>query len=47
MSLISLIEEVADEFLLTPGNVFVMAGVAAAGTSPLVLLSATWEEVPV
>ena len=41
MSLIStsLIEEV--------GNVFVMAGVAAAGTSPLVLLSATWEEVPV
>jgi hypothetical protein len=42
-----LIEEVADEFLLTPGNVFVMAGVAAAGTSPLVLLSATWEEVPV
>lgn len=29
-----------------PGSVFVIQGVAGAGTSPLVILSATWEEVP-
>jgi hypothetical protein len=41
-----LIDEIAGEFVLTPGNVFVMSGVAAAGSSPLVLASLTWEEVP-
>ena len=42
-----LIDEIAGEFVLIPGNVFVMSGIAAAGTSPLVLASLTWEEVPV
>jgi hypothetical protein len=40
-------EEMLDgEFLLTPGNVFVMGGIAAAGTTPLVVLGLTWEETP-
>lgn len=42
-----LIDEVAGEFIVTPGGIFVMQGVAAAGTTPLLLLSCTWEEVPV
>jgi hypothetical protein len=42
-----LIDEIAGEFILTPGNIFVMSGVAVAGTSPLILASLTWEEVPV
>jgi hypothetical protein len=35
------------EFILTPGNVFIMQGLAAAGSTPLVVLSFTWEETPV
>lgn len=35
------------EFLLTPGNVFVLQGLAAAGTTPLVVFSITYEETPV
>ena len=42
-----LIDEVAGEFILSPGNIFVMTGVAVAGTSPLVIPALTWEEVPV
>lgn len=30
-----------------PGAVFVMQGLAGAGTSPLVLLAAEWEEIPI
>lgn len=41
-----LIDEVAGEFSLAPGAVFCMQGVAAAGSSPLVLFGVTWEEVP-
>jgi hypothetical protein len=42
-----LIDEIAGELILTPGNVLVMSGIAAAGSTPLVLASLTWEEVPV
>ena len=35
------------EFILTPGNVFCMQGLCAAGSSPLVVMSLTWEETPV
>lgn len=41
-----LIDEVAGEFTVSPGNVFCMQGVAASGTSPLVIFGVTWEEVP-
>lgn len=41
-----LIDEVAGEFSVPPGAVFCMQGVAAAGTSPLVMFGITWEEVP-
>jgi len=33
--------------VLTPGNIWVMQAVAAAGSTPLVQFAATWEEVPV
>jgi hypothetical protein len=42
-----LIDEIAGEFILTPGNIFVFSGVAVAGSSPLVIPSLTWEECPV
>jgi hypothetical protein len=32
--------------VISPGCAYAMQGIAAAGTTPLVLLSATWEEVP-
>ena len=36
---------VEGEIIVPPATVFVMQGVAAAGTSPLVLLSIVWEEM--
>jgi len=41
-----LIDEIGGEFVLTPGNVFCMQGVTAAGSSPVVIFGLTWEEVP-
>lgn len=40
-----LIDEVDGSILITPGTVWVYQGIAAAGTSPLVLLSVSWEEI--
>jgi hypothetical protein len=42
-----LLDEVAGEFIVSPGGVFVMQAVAAAGTTPLMLFGCSWEEVPV
>jgi hypothetical protein len=39
-------DEIAGEFIIEPGTCFVMQGVAAAGTSPLVLIGVTWHEEP-
>ncbi len=41
-----LIDEVAGEYIVTPGNYFALMGIAAAGTTPLMLFGLTWEEVP-
>jgi len=38
-------DEVDGAFIIPPATAFVMQGVAAAGTSPLVLLGISWEEV--
>lgn len=38
-------DEIAGEFIIPPGAVFVAQGVAAAGTSPLVMIGLTWEEM--
>jgi hypothetical protein len=40
-------DEVAGEFVLTPGNIFVMHMVGGAGSSPLVTWGCTWEELPI
>ena len=40
-------DEVAGELLIAPGSLLCLHGVAAAGTSPLILFSVYWEEVPV
>lgn len=40
-------DTVDGELMLLPGNVFVMQGLCAAGSSPLVVMSASWEETPV
>lgn len=40
-------EPIDGEFVVTPGSVFVMQGVAAGGTTPLVLFGVSWEEVPI
>jgi hypothetical protein len=32
---------------IPPGAIFIMQGIAAAGTTPLVILSIEWEEIPV
>lgn len=42
-----LVDEVAGEFIVSPGGVFVMQGITAAGASPLVLFGCSWEEIPV
>jgi hypothetical protein len=42
-----LVDDVQGEIIIAPGAVLCMAGIAAAGTSPLVIMSACWEEVPV
>ena len=41
------LDEVSGDIVLTPGNVLCLQAIAAAGTSPLVLLSMSWEEIPV
>jgi len=33
-------------FIIPPATCFIMQGVAAAGTTPLVMMSITWEEIP-
>lgn len=38
-------DDISGEFTVAPGGVLVLQGVAAAGSSPLVLLSLTYEEV--
>lgn len=40
-----LVDEVAGTIVVPPGYVFVMQGVAAAGSSPLVIMSITWEQI--
>lgn len=40
------IDDVAGLWTVQPGSALVLQGVAAAGTSPLVLFGAIWEEIP-
>lgn len=40
------IDEADGTISIPPGSIFVVQGIAGAGTSPLVLFSVTWEEVP-
>ncbi len=40
-------DQLDGEFIIIPGSAFVMQGVMAAGSTPLMLFSATWEEVAV
>jgi hypothetical protein len=40
-------DEVNGEFIILPGYVFVVQGLTAAGSTPLVLISVTWTELPV
>jgi hypothetical protein len=40
------VDEPAGDICIPPGVALVLQGVAAGGTSPVVLLSATYEEVP-
>jgi hypothetical protein len=40
-------ESVDGEVVVPPGAAFILQGVAAAGTSPLVILGITWEEIPI
>jgi hypothetical protein len=35
------------EIVVPPGSVLVMQEIGAAGSTPLVVFSATWEEVPI
>lgn len=39
------VDDVAGEIVVSPGTCLVMQGVAAAGTTPLVLFGLTWEEI--
>jgi hypothetical protein len=41
-----LVDEVNGSIVIPSGYVFCMEGIAAAGTSPLVILSITWEVIP-
>jgi hypothetical protein len=43
---IDLIDVVDGSIVIPPGCVFVVQAIAAAGTSPLMLLAVTWEEIP-
>jgi hypothetical protein len=38
--------EIAGEFIVGPGATFSLQGVAAGGSSPLVIFGCTWEELP-
>lgn len=40
-------DDIAGEFVVPPGTVFAMQGVAAGGSSPLVTFGASWQEVPI
>jgi hypothetical protein len=40
-------DEIEGAIVVAPGNAIVMAGVATAGTTPLVMFGLSWEEVPV
>jgi hypothetical protein len=39
-------DDVAGEIVVPPGTALVIQGVAIDGTTPLVAISASWEEVP-
>lgn len=39
-------DEVAGEYVIPPGSVFVIQGVTAAGGTPLVAIGGSWQEVP-
>ncbi len=39
-------EELQGEFAVPPGQLLCLQGIAAAGTTPLLLFGLTWEEVP-
>ncbi len=39
------VDLVEGEIIIPPATIFVMQGVAAAGSTPLVLMSITWEEI--
>jgi len=41
------VDEVAGEFIVTPGATLSLHGTMTAGSSPLVVFGMTWEEVPV
>jgi hypothetical protein len=40
-------DQLDGEFVIAPGYVFCIQGITAAGSTPLVVISATWEEVTV
>jgi len=40
------VDNIDGSICVQPGNCFVMHGVAGAGSSPLTMMSCTWEEVP-
>jgi hypothetical protein len=39
-------DEVAGSIIVPPGTVLIMQGIAAAGTTPLVIIGINWEEMP-
>jgi hypothetical protein len=41
-----IVRDINGGIVIAPGGVFSLQGVAAAGTSPLVVFGAFWEEVP-
>jgi hypothetical protein len=43
---VDVIDVVDGSIMIAQGTCFIMQGVAAAGTTPLVILSVTWEEIP-
>jgi hypothetical protein len=42
-----IVEDLDGEFVVEPGVSLVIEGVAAAGTSPLIVIGMTWEEIPI
>jgi hypothetical protein len=44
---VDVIDVVDGSIVVAQGTCFIMQGIAAAGTTPLVIMSVTWEEVPI